>query len=260
MAICSLGVYGTKYVRDESPALPQEVSVARGETTTVTVPKIYSAIPIGTLLDINLRSEHAFVSFVEGTNSTEIVIDSVDLAEGTYELTFESFNRLSIAQSSLKTDTITVIVKPAAWLEFSLNHRMVILTVGERKSWTLPEIDASSYDPASLTIHPDKSLEAYLTVDTETRTITFNGFEELDSQLSDKMFNIKIELESVDGEVSTFNQSVQVRPMESNEQQGSDEAAIEDKEEEPTLQESTEEKEEEEGQDAGDEEAAEGEE
>ena len=74
------------------------------------MPKIYSDITIGTVLDINLRSNLSFVTFTENIGSTDVHIDSYCLDNGVYDLNLQSFNKLSKAKSTLKADNITISV------------------------------------------------------------------------------------------------------------------------------------------------------
>ena len=53
VSVCSLGIYGTKYVRDEP--LSTSHTVTRGQVSTITVPDIYSFYEIGNELAISLR-------------------------------------------------------------------------------------------------------------------------------------------------------------------------------------------------------------
>ena len=53
MSICNIGVMGTEYVRDNS--VPTRISVWRAATEVIAVENIYSKLPIGNVLDINLR-------------------------------------------------------------------------------------------------------------------------------------------------------------------------------------------------------------
>ena len=54
VSICSIGIMGTKYVRAET--LQNSIEVVKGDSQTVlVVPHIYSSVPIGTTLEINLR-------------------------------------------------------------------------------------------------------------------------------------------------------------------------------------------------------------
>ena len=108
--MCSLGVFGTKYVRESQ--VPSQIEAIRGTRTTFTVEKIRSHFAIGNPLDINLRLKYealSYVSFTELAESTEVHIDAQGMEVGKeFTLTLESFNTLSIAQSSLKTDSIKV--------------------------------------------------------------------------------------------------------------------------------------------------------
>ena len=67
-SICTIGVFGTRYVRDEDP-LPNLIEVVQGEVFRLSVLNIYSEFTIGTTLDINLRqaasNPHNFVSIIE---------------------------------------------------------------------------------------------------------------------------------------------------------------------------------------------------
>ena len=50
VSVCNLSVFGTKYVRDDP--LPTSFTVIRGQSTTLTVPNIYSFYEIGNTLVI----------------------------------------------------------------------------------------------------------------------------------------------------------------------------------------------------------------
>ena len=67
-SICTVGVFGTRYVRDGDP-LPSSIEVAQGEESRLIVPHIYSEFTIGTTLAINLRqvasNNLSFVSIIE---------------------------------------------------------------------------------------------------------------------------------------------------------------------------------------------------
>ena len=109
MSICTLGIYGTRYARDQN--IPSSVQITKGDSMVLTVPKIYSTESIGTQLLINLRSSQSFVTFTENEFSKDVYIDTTELEGGSeIDLILESFNSLSIAQSTLKSDTVTVIV------------------------------------------------------------------------------------------------------------------------------------------------------
>ena len=67
MSLCSYGIMGTKYVRDEPVA--SVIEIQEGETSILTIPHIKSYYEIGTLLSINLRQpEGNQLEFVKLTN------------------------------------------------------------------------------------------------------------------------------------------------------------------------------------------------
>ena len=53
VSVCTLGIFGTKYVRSET--LQSAITLTVGDTSTITVPKITSQYSIGNTLDIKLR-------------------------------------------------------------------------------------------------------------------------------------------------------------------------------------------------------------
>ena len=107
-SICTVGVFGTRYVRD-GDSLPTRIEIEQGATKSLSVPHIYSKLFIGTTLAINLRQSSdqlSFVSFEEHSGATEVLIDTSGVDEGEYSMVLESFNTLSLAKSALKTDII----------------------------------------------------------------------------------------------------------------------------------------------------------
>ena len=86
VSVCTLSIFGTKYVRDDP--LPTTISVISGQTSTITVPSIYSYYQIGNTLDIKLRekSDLGFISFSEQAGSTEVTIDTSEVLPGVYSL------------------------------------------------------------------------------------------------------------------------------------------------------------------------------
>ena len=66
-ALCTLGIFGTNYVRDE--AIQETLTVASGMTQSLNVPHVYSALPIGNVLAINMRQrvgeELDFIQIIE---------------------------------------------------------------------------------------------------------------------------------------------------------------------------------------------------
>ena len=99
-SICTVGVFGTRYVRD-GESLPTRIEIAQGATRSLSVPHIYSELFIGTTLAINLRQASAeqltFVTFEELSNATKVLIDTSGVDEGEYSVVLESFNTLSLA-------------------------------------------------------------------------------------------------------------------------------------------------------------------
>ena len=94
MELCSVGIMGTQYVRDQT--LPETIELLTDDLTSFTIINIYSAIPIGNQLNINLRqsldNELSFVTFTELYSSTIIDIDATDIQPGDYSLILESFD------------------------------------------------------------------------------------------------------------------------------------------------------------------------
>ena len=94
--ICSLGIFGTPYVRDEP--LVTTIEVTQGDTpTTLTVPDVYPKTSIDTAIDVSVRqSDSATLSFVtleRLQGETLITINaSEDIAVGDYDLILESFD------------------------------------------------------------------------------------------------------------------------------------------------------------------------
>ena len=116
MPICSLGIMGTEYVRNEAP--PTDITLEQGSTTALNIPHIYSALPIGNTLQINMRqqsgAELSFVSLSNLASLTKVKIDGSNLTNlGDYELVLESFDEANTVQSTLKTDRILISVVSA---------------------------------------------------------------------------------------------------------------------------------------------------
>ena len=133
-SICTVGVFGTRYVRDGDP-LPSSIEIAQGEVIRVSVPHIYSEFTIGTTLAINLRqaasTQHDFVTIEEYGNSNDVIIEPGDQSVGEYDLTLESFNTLSISKSALKIDTIKIIIRPPTPPTFMQKLSVKSLIVGQ---------------------------------------------------------------------------------------------------------------------------------
>lgn len=141
ISVCSIGVYGTKYVR--SSEVPSSLELVAGDSKTISIDNISSFFTLGNDLAINMRQSVAsaaldFVTFTETSNATDVHIDSTGLTGGQYTLTLESFNTLSVAQSALKTDTIQITIRvPPSFVE---ELESQVITVGVSATWPLPEI------------------------------------------------------------------------------------------------------------------------
>ena len=68
MSLCSVGIMGTSYVRDEP--LLEEIELTQGDTMIIDVPHIYGEYTIGTEQSINLRQ-----------SSTSPTLDFVQITE-----------------------------------------------------------------------------------------------------------------------------------------------------------------------------------
>lgn len=134
MTICSLGIMGTKYVRD-GDALPSTMELHQGQTISLQVPHIYSAYPIGNTLKIDLRLGSSstpmpkIVQMTRQSSSVDITIDAIGVPVGAYELVLESFDANSKVQSTLKKDVIKVnVIGPAP--SISQDQLSKVVTVG----------------------------------------------------------------------------------------------------------------------------------
>ena len=98
MSICSLGVIGTRYVRDGQP-LPAEITLFNGERWLFSLPHIYSDIEIGTVLAIDVResTNTDILTITNGVSATDLLIDATGLEPGksSFVVVLESFNALS---------------------------------------------------------------------------------------------------------------------------------------------------------------------
>ena len=112
-SICSLGVFGTRYVRVGEP-LPAEIDIVADETFSFSLAHIYSEIEIGTKLEIAVRekTKSNVVTIVNNDSSAYITIDTTRVAasDARFVVELESFNTLSNVKSALKTDIMIVNV------------------------------------------------------------------------------------------------------------------------------------------------------
>ena len=98
VTICSLGVIGTRYVRDSNP-LPAELNLFPGQTKSYTLPHIYSELEIGTKLAINVREKENLSNLLTLTNredSCDLLFDLTNAEPlSSFEIVLESYNTLS---------------------------------------------------------------------------------------------------------------------------------------------------------------------
>ena len=205
--MCSVGVYGTQYVRD-GEAVPSSIEIDKGKSTTLSIKHIYSKLTITNSLSINLRQSGStlpFVTFTEQSDSTDVVINTTGVDPGEYSLTLESFNTLSLAQSALKTDsmTITVVGTPS----FVQNPENKSIEAGSGALWVLPAIDEGSESLKEIKVQPDDALYPYITFDSDSRAIIFKE-DEGSKSLGGQFLPIKITLVNVKGKTSEYTMYV----------------------------------------------------
>ena len=137
--------------------------------------------------------ELSFVSLVPQTGQTEVVIDATDLRVGEqYELVLISYDQNSTVGSTLKTDTIQIMV-----LE------QLALVQNQVSQWTLP-FGYSSSEVASMaySIEPS-SWQDFVNIDQDSQTATFIGEVPSVSDAGSNSVKVYIEL--------TVHNSVQVK-------------------------------------------------
>ena len=78
------------------------------------MPHVYAADTIGNVLAIDLRlsddSEFTSVELSNGGTATEVTIDTTGVVPGEHILKLESFDQNGKVYSTLKIDTITIVV------------------------------------------------------------------------------------------------------------------------------------------------------
>ena len=110
-ALCTVGIFGTEYVRDE--VIEETLKIQSGAIQSLQIPHINSALEIGNTLAINMRqrlgSELDFVFITEQETYSEVTINASGLQTGDqYTLYLESFDTNGGVYSALKTDTILI--------------------------------------------------------------------------------------------------------------------------------------------------------
>ena len=190
---------GTRYLRN-SP-VSESITVTHQSSETFLVEHIYSEETIGNVLAINLRqkigTELSFVTFVNGQDSTEVIIESTNISPGDYTLILESFdmNSRGTVAATLATNivTITIEVVPTA-PTFSKSLDNQIVAVGSNDSWVLPDTIAT-YLPVVVELSPDSRISNVVTYDEKSHTVSFLGEKlDLNSELSGGIFLLRITL------------------------------------------------------------------
>lgn len=170
-SICSLGVMGTKYVREGDP-LPETIELALGSTQTLDLPHIYAKYAIGNTLKIDIRQapSQPFVEFVSLTrleNSVTVRLDATSVPLGSYSLYLESYDLNSLVRSALKTDVIQIKVVAPVPESLPLVH----LTVGSDYSWFLEDSVTDLLESGyQIDVNIELQLQTFVTFDqTEQR-------------------------------------------------------------------------------------------
>lgn len=96
-----------------------------------------------------------------------MLIDSNDQPAGSYTFTFESYNSLSVAQSTLKSDsfTINIIDDLSIGPKFESQPEILVLTIGSPVSWTLPEVTLGFYPLQKIEYESSMSIAPSLSFD-----------------------------------------------------------------------------------------------
>ena len=113
--MCSLGIFGTKYIRDQS--VPSNLIIKKSQLYTLAVEPIRSFYEIGNTLEIYLRQQSdkvlSWVSITQGSTS-KVTFDAASAQVGEHSLYLESYDNNNIASvgSTLKLDIISITIEP----------------------------------------------------------------------------------------------------------------------------------------------------
>ena len=139
-------------------------------------------------------------------------VDAKGLAAGDeFLLTLESFNSLSIAQSALKTDYITIKVLPAAAPVLSQLPQMQFLTASEPSSWTLPEIKLGTYELDRIEFKASANIAPALTFDQPSLQVKFNGSIRILPGTNGLVCTIQFDLIDIHGFSNSYTQTLLVK-------------------------------------------------
>lgn len=80
---------------------------------TLEIPHIYSVLPIGNDIEIQIRqvSQLNFISITRNSSNSIVTVLGELTETGTYEFVFESYDDLSPIKSALKTDSISLVIR-----------------------------------------------------------------------------------------------------------------------------------------------------
>ena len=180
MSLCSVGIMGTSYTRDEP--LPYFFELYQGQSKSISVPHIFDEFTSVRDNIIHLRQaqllELPFVTIIEETGNSIVHINSEGIEIGDYQLQLESFDTLSSIQPTLKTDIIYISVKEPYLVEEepqlveALESQFI--SAVEPSSWVL-ELNSVTESRIQLEVSPN--LARFITFDELTQTISFHGNE-----------------------------------------------------------------------------------
>ena len=170
VTICDAAVMGTYYIRDEP--LAETVEVKAGSSITLSVPHVHALDTIGNVLAIDLRmskdSEFTFVQLTNGATATKVFIDAADLTVGiTYSLKLESFDTNGEVYSTLKIDTVTVVVVAALGVQ--------TITPGKKSEWSIAPVLEQFDNVKGVYIMADPLIARYVTLLNKSQLISYDG-------------------------------------------------------------------------------------
>ena len=111
MNICSVGIFGTKYVRAIS--ITTSVSLGVNQAShSISIDNITSEYPIGNVLDVYVRqksgTEKSWVTIITQGNPSILNLKPYLASPAIHTIEIESYDNSSAVNSTLKTDSIIV--------------------------------------------------------------------------------------------------------------------------------------------------------
>ena len=112
VSICSVGVFGTRYIRAFDP--PSSITLDASQKV-LTVNHVYAEDDISDILAINLRqkpsAELSWVTIFNSLTSADVTINAKGVPTGEYSLVLESVDtNSSLPTLVLKTDRVSIYV------------------------------------------------------------------------------------------------------------------------------------------------------